>query len=119
MDHIRHCTKSDLVGCLQGHLLPPKDVRTNFNDYAERVFMPYIRRRLQNVKRLDVVWDRYIEKSLKQGMRESRESGERRQVTKTTPLPTNWSSFLKVDINQEELFNLFTLERKHLQMERN
>ena len=94
MGHIRHCTKSDLVGCLQGtlpgrevpvhdpvadaevldgaaivHLLLPKDVRTNFNDYAERVFMPYIRRRLQNVKRLDVVWDRYLDNSLNQGMR--------------------------------------------------
>ena len=51
------------------HLLPLKDVRTNFNDYAERVFMPYIRRRLQNVKRLDVVWDRYLDNSLNQGMR--------------------------------------------------
>ena len=134
MGHIRHCTKSDLVGCLQKtlpgsmvpdhdpvadaevldgaaivHLLPSKDVRTNFNDYEEHVFMPYIRRRLHKVKRLDVVWDRYIEKSLKQGMRESRGSGERRRVTKTTPLPTNWSSFLKVDINKEELFNFLAV----------
>ena len=98
-----------LVGAAIVHLLPPKDVRTNINDYAEHVFMPYIRQRLQNVKRLDVVWDRYIEKSLKQGMRESRGSGERRRVTKTTPLPTNWSSFLKVDINKEELFNFLAV----------
>ena len=71
--------------------------------------MPYIRRRLQNVKRLDVVWDRYLDNSLKQGMRKSRGSGERRRVTKTTRLQSNWSSFLKVDINKEELFNFLAV----------
>ncbi len=130
MGSLRHCTKSDLVRCLQTttpdkvvpdcdpvvdaevldgsaiiHMLSPKGVRTNFNEYAMSVFMPYIRRRLQNVNRLDIVWDRYIKNSLKQSVRETRGTGQRRRVMATTPLPRNWQSFLQVDSNKEELFN--------------
>ena len=69
-----------------------------------KVFMPYIQQRLQKVKRLDIVWDRYIKNSLKQSTRQARGTGERRQVKGSTPLPTNWQSFLQVDSNKEELF---------------
>ena len=37
------------------HMLPSKGVRTNSNDYAVYLRLPYIRRYLQNVNRLDVV----------------------------------------------------------------
>ena len=114
MGNLRHGKESDLVPCLQTtkpdkvipdsnpvaeavldgaalvHMLPPKDVKTNFSEYAKCIFMPYIRRRLQIVQRLDVVWDCYIKDSLKQSTRESRGTGQCRRVLATTPLPTNW-----------------------------
>ncbi len=75
-----------------------------FKDYAADVFAPYIRRRIQHVQRLDIVWDRYIPNSLKQATRDKRGTGERRHVLATTPLPSNWQSFLQVDSNKDELF---------------
>ena len=112
MGNLRHGKKSDLVPCLQTtkpdkvvpdsdpvaeaevldgaallHMLPPKDVKTNFNECAKCIFMPYIRQRLHMVRRLDVVWDRYVKDSLKQSTQESRGTGQRRRVLATTPLP--------------------------------
>ena len=47
-----------------------------FKEYAETVFLPYvINYRAQNVKRIDLVWDRYLENSLKQGTPEARGTG--------------------------------------------
>jgi len=129
MGKLRHCSKSDLLSCLQitgpvpvitdigpsveaevldgaaiVHMLPPRGIRTNFSDYAGLVFIPHIRQRLQHVQRLDIVWNRYMPDSLKQSTRESRGSGRRRKVTETTPLPRNWQSFLQADSNKAELF---------------
>ena len=121
-----HCTKSGLLRCLQlatsnqvvpgcdqvvdaevldgaaiVHILPLKGVRTNFNDCAVGVFMHYIRRRLQNVNMLDIMWDHYIKNIIKLNTRESRITGQHRWVMATTPLPRNWQSFLQVDSNKE------------------
>jgi len=123
MGNLRQCKKSDLLPCLQNtqpgkvvhdrepiveaevldgaaiiHMLQPKDVKT-FDDYAEHIFMPYIRRQLQKTNRVDVVWDRYIVNSIKQSTRDKRGTGQRRRVLSTTPLPTNWQSFLQTDAN--------------------
>ena len=98
-----HCTKSGLLRCLQlatpnqvvpgcdqvvdaevldgasiVHILPLKGVRTNFNDCAVGVFMHYIRRRLQNVNMLDIMWDHYIKNIIKLNTRESRITGQHR-----------------------------------------
>ena len=86
-------------------MLPPKHVGTSFNDYAVCVFMPYIRQRLQNVNRLDIVWGRYIKNTIKQSTRESRGTGKHRRVMATTSLTRNLQSFLQVNSNKEELFN--------------
>jgi hypothetical protein len=108
MGSLQYCTKSDLVGCLEAtkpeqvvpdsdpvvdaevldgvaivHMLPPKGVKTNFNDYvysfptSDDVYRIF-------VNRLDIVWDRYIKYSLKQSTRESRGTGQHRQVMATT-----------------------------------
>ena len=49
------------------HLLDPKKssvtVKT-FQDYAHGVFLPYIKRMLQHVVRVDIVWDVYRDDSL-------------------------------------------------------
>ena len=35
-----------------------------FHDYANDVFLPYVRCQMEGVKRIDIVWDVYIENSL-------------------------------------------------------
>ncbi len=90
------CTKSALVECLVSsitpatevptvytivldgaavvHFLEPRTV-TSFSEYALSVFIPYIDRQLQNTQRVDVVWDRYTENSLKESTRSKRGKG--------------------------------------------
>ena len=41
--------------------MPPTSKRANqFADYASSIFVAYILRRLEEVSKLDVVWDRYM-----------------------------------------------------------
>ena len=62
------------------NMLPPGKCKT-FKHYAEAVFLPYvINYRTQNVKRIDLVRDRYLENSLNQGTHEARGTGTRRRV---------------------------------------
>ena len=85
--------------------LPPGTVLT-FEGYCQTVFGPYIERRVQSVKRVDLVWDVYREGSLKRTTRERKGTGQRRQVTVSTQIPTDWKGFLRNDDNKNELFLL-------------
>ena len=91
-------SKSDLLGCLDCespdppstydcivldgavivHFLPTKAVST-FNEYADKVFVPYINKQLQGCARVDIVWDLYLPDSLKESTREKRGRGVRRR----------------------------------------
>ena len=73
-------------------------------DYAECVFVPYLKRQLVHVARVDVVWDAYKVDSLKAHTREHRGIGEALRVSEKTRLPHNWKSFLRADSNKMELF---------------
>lgn len=98
MGQIRSGTKADLVTCfteicnlsvekpsqldatvLDGpvivQMLQPKAVST-FEEYFSAMFAPYISRQLENVQRLDIVWDVYRDDSLKKAARERRGSGK-------------------------------------------
>lgn len=89
------------------HTLDPKTATTSvktFKDYAECVFLPYLKRQLVHVTRVDVVWDAYKADSLKAHTREGRGTGEALRVSDKTRLPHNWKSFLRVDRNKTELF---------------
>ena len=92
-----HGNKSDLLNCLEDiahlnesisnatlnvsctvldgaaivNMLRPGTAKT-FQDYAADVFLPYINTQLQYVTRLDIVWDRYVEESLKTHARSKR-----------------------------------------------
>ena len=122
MGDLRHCTKSDHIGCVESlitapqngmpevdakivdgsvvvNMLPPKTCAT-FGDYAAPLFIPYVLRLLQTSKRLDVVWDRYIESSLKSSIRLKRGSGSRIFVKGSTPVLKNWQSFRRVYENK-------------------
>ena len=78
-----------------------------FADYAQNIFKPFIISSLDKVKRLDVIWDRYLANSLKQSTREKRmHSGtaQRQRVLSDSPIPSNWESFLRIEENKDELF---------------
>ena len=75
-----------------------------FTDYADNSFLPYVKAQLQHAKRVDVVWDDYIENSLKTTTRCNRGAGVRRRVAANSQLPRNRKEFLRVDANKRELF---------------
>ena len=94
---LRQGTKSDLLHCLESTLetetglLPDTDATIldgaavvnflkplaakTFDDYAQNVFVPYIKGQLQSASRVDIVWDRYFENSLKSQTRSKCEKG--------------------------------------------
>ncbi len=59
-----------------------------------------------NLQCVDIVFDRYIQGSLKSETRESRGSGVRILVNEATPIWKNWQQFLHNDDNKTELFRL-------------
>ena len=118
--------KSELSECLQANTTPQTEVPSaidvtiidgaavvnmvkpgaekTFSGYAEESFLPYIKAQLRHVKRVDVVWDEYVENSLKATTRSDRGTGVRRRVAANYQLPRNWKDFLRVDENKRELF---------------
>ena len=69
-----------LDGAVIVHCLPTSGIVT-FDDYAEKVFIPYLRMQLETSMRLDIVWDTYIPDSLKESTREKRGKGVCRKVS--------------------------------------
>ena len=79
-------------------------VERTFAGYAGKSVLSFIEAQLRHADRVDIVWDKYIENSLKATTRSHRGTGVRRRVTPTNQLPRNWSSFLRQDSNKRELF---------------
>ena len=83
-------------------MLHPKNSRS-FSEYASDVFIPYIMSQFRNATRLDLVWDRYVEDSLKSTSRakcvKAPESCGRRRYSQ---------KFLRVKNNKTELLNFLT-----------
>ena len=87
-------TKSDLLRCLEQPEEPeppltydckvmdgavvvhclPTSVST-FDEYADKIFIPYLEKQLQSATRLDVVWDVYTPDSLKESTRGKKRQG--------------------------------------------
>jgi hypothetical protein len=101
------CDCKVLDGAVIVHCLPTTGVVT-FDEYAEKVFVPYLRMQLHSAKRLDIVWDTYLPDSLKQCTRNKRGKGVRRKVSGQTKLPSKWMDFLCDSKNKEELFAFLT-----------
>ena len=127
---LRHGKKSDLLQCLKVtnqnqqlpvvdmkvfdgaaivNMLPPRNSKT-FKEYSELVFLPYLIRQAKDVKRVDVVWDRYLENSLKESTRATRGLGIHRKVLPNTTIPRNWQTFLRCSENKVELFEFLSKE---------
>ena len=94
-----------LDGAVVVQMLQPTAVST-FEEYFDCVVEPYILRQLEEVKRLDIVWDVYKDDSLKNVTRETQGSGQRRKVLLSTRIPSDWKGFLRVGGNKDELFKL-------------
>ena len=129
---LRQGKKSDLLECLEKpivnqcnerpetditiidgaalvHMLVPKNCKT-FQGYVEGIFTAYINAEFIHALRIDLIWDQYEENSLKSQTREKRANGStlRRKVEMSTPIPSKWHDFLKIDTNKTELFRLIS-----------
>ena len=51
------------------HLLSPEKV-TTFREYSDKVFIPYIKNQLKICDRIDIVFDQYLNNSLKKSVQE-------------------------------------------------
>ena len=61
-------------------------------------------------QRVDIVFETFLEKSLKASTRQKRGHGPRRSVSKLTKCPSNWAQFLKDSLNKEELYTFLAEE---------
>ena len=77
------------------NMLRPGNAKT-IKDFADNIFLPYIQSKLQNVSRLDVIWDVYRPDSLKAETRSKRGKGIRRQVEESSAIPKNWQVFFRM-----------------------
>ena len=62
-----------------------------FDAYAYLVFCPYIRKHQETVTRVDVVWDAYVDNSLKTATRSKRGNGIRIWVQGQNKIPQKFS----------------------------
>ena len=89
------------------HFLPTCAVKT-FDEYAEKVFLPFMVHHLEDCNKIDCIWDRCIMSSLKEMTRVHRGSGLRIKVSGQTKLPRKWNDFLRDARNVKELFDFLT-----------
>ena len=106
----KHFDCAVLDGAAIVHFMAPDKKDTNFQDYAKKRFLPYLEAVLKWSDRLDLVFDQYYDKSLKNAVREKRGSGIRYKVQTKVKLPPKWSDFLFVSENKKELFHFLARE---------
>ncbi|CAG9823956.1 unnamed protein product [Phaedon cochleariae] len=94
-----------LDGAVIEHMLKP-GTSVTFGDYISNIFLNYVRKESATVNRLDLVFDRYLENSLKNGTRQKRGEGSRIRVTLSTKVPKGWENFLRHADNKTALFEL-------------
>ena len=87
----------------------------SIQDYAENVFIPAILKMLEPILRLDVIWDKYLQNSLKTKARENHGSGTLIKIDKGVRLPSNWQNLLRCDQNKESLFKLLAVTIQEFQ----
>ena len=123
--------KSELLSCLEafavGESLPSQidclindgAASKNFSKYSDRNLKPRLKEEHLEFrsKRTDLVWDLYFSDGLKTFVREGRGEGVQRQVLPTSPIPSNWSVFLRNDKNKKNRCStcLLTMSASYLQ----
>lgn len=132
---MRHGTKSDILGCIEPtgqhavdekeilsscsayiiegaflvHMLKPGTNKT-FQEYASNVFNKYLKTFINNYERVDIIWDVYKVRSIKNGTRVARGTGCRQKVSANVRLPKSWEVFLRVAENKTGLFEYLAQE---------
>ena len=97
------------------NILAPVNCAT-FKDYSKKVFLPFILQQFQSgCRRVNIVWDIYLENSLKESARIKRGQGARHRVLQDSKIPSHWHAFLRVDQNKTELFKVLAVETSQLQ----
>ena len=91
------------------HILSTRYVQT-FAEYADNAFLAFIKRGLQELARIDVVWDRYLPGRITDSTRKKRGSGIHVKVGSQVNIPLNWKAFLSDSKNKEELFDFLSDE---------
>ena len=107
MNDVRSFDVKIFDGAVVVHVLPRTAIAT-FQQYAEQVFVPFLRHELQTVNRVDVVWDSYFDSSIKGAATEKQGAGLRRKVNPQTKIPLKWNDFLRDSSNKIELFSFLT-----------
>lgn len=102
-----------LDGAAIVHMVRPTKA-ANFSQYMERHFVPFIQSMVSEstVTRLDLIWDTYPDDSLKRQAQEKRgaSTAGRTKVQGSTPIPGDWSKFLKNRDNKADLFRFIGQE---------
>lgn len=88
------------------NMIKPSVEDKTFAEYASNTFAPYVSAQLQHVKCINIVWDEYVEASLKATTRHKRGQGVRQRVAPGNKLPRNWKEFRRDECNKLELFRL-------------
>lgn len=94
-----------LDGAFIVQMLKP-GLAVTLEEFSNNVFVPYVMKHFEHATRVHFVWDVYKNDSLKNALREKRDSGQRRKVLGSTKIPKDWKGFLRVDENKDELFKL-------------
>ena len=89
---------------------PAKD--QSFQRYCSDVFCKQVKKYLKDYssQRVDVVFDTYIEKSLKTATRNKRGKGVKRKVLHDSLAPSNWRGFVRLGENKKKLFKYLSQE---------
>ena len=85
------------------HMVKPGACRT-FEEYSQKMCLPYITSQLETVSRVDIVCDRYLPSSLRQSTGDHRRhSGtmQKQRVIAGVPIPANWEAFLRSNANKD------------------
>ena len=94
-----------LDGAVVVNMLPTIAVSL-FQEYIDDTVIPYVKGQLQSVEMIDLVWDVYLDNSLKES-KDMRGTGIRRIVVPSAKLPANWKGFLHVSSNKARVISSF------------
>ena len=93
------CTAVLVDGSFIAHFRRPKCVQT-IGAYIEQM------RQLAVYSRIDLMFDRYFDLSIKDVTRVGRGTGGRYHIMPNTPIPRKWKQFLRNSENKTEMFKL-------------
>ena len=102
-EELKHLAMIAIDGAAFVHMNPPRQSKT-LQDYCGLEIVDKIKKAVNGVERLDLVFDVYREDSSKAETRDCRESSVRVSVMDTTPIVKDFKRFLRHNDNKTELF---------------